>query len=222
MTTNATPSTPWLIDGPDDAPATVLLAHGAGAPMASPFMAAIAGGLAEKGWRVVRFEFPYMARMRETGRRQGPDRMPVLQETFWDQVRLQQAEWPARALFIGGKSKGGRVASLLIDELAVSGGVKGCLCLGYPFHPPGKPLTLRTEHLAALKTPTLILQGERDTFGKRGAVESFDLSPRVQVEWIPSGDHSFKPTKSSGLSEVQNWAIAIDRCDGFLRQLLNP
>ena len=81
---------PRLIDGPDAAPATVLLAHGAGASMDSPFMAAIAGGLAQLGWRVVRFEFPYMARMRETGRRQGPDRMPVLQEAFREQVRLEK------------------------------------------------------------------------------------------------------------------------------------
>jgi predicted alpha/beta-hydrolase family hydrolase len=221
MTLEALPPVPRLIDGPDDATATVLLAHGAGAPMDSPFMAAIAGGLAEKGWRVVRFEFPYMARMRETGRRQGPDRMPVLQETFRDQVRLERVEWPERPLFIGGKSMGGRVASLLIDELAVSGGVKGCLCLGYPFHPPGKPLTLRTEHLAALQTPTLILQGERDTFGKREEVESYALSPRVQVEWIPSGDHSFKPTKSSGLSEAGNWAMTVALGDQFLRQQLS-
>ena len=207
MTLEALPPVPRLIDGPDDAPATVLLAHGAGAPMDSPFMAAIAGGLAEKGWYVVCFEFPYMARMRETGRRQGPDRMPQLQETFREQVRLERATWPERPLFIGGKSMGGRVASLLIDELAATDGVKGCLCLGYRFQPPGKPLTL---------------QGERDTFGKREEVESYALSPRVQVEWIASGDHSFKPTKSSGLSEAENWATAIDRCDGFLRQLLNP
>ena len=221
MTTNVLHSIPRLIDGADDAMASVLLAHGAGAPMDSPFMAAIAGGLAQRGWCVVRFEFPYMARMRETGRRQGPDRMPLLQETFRDQVRLERVEWPERPLIIGGKSMGGRVASLLIDELAVSGGVKGCLCLGYPFHPPGKPLTLRTEHLAALQTPTLILQGERDTFGKREEVESYALSPRVQLEWIPSGDHSFKPTKSSGFSEAENWATAVTCSDGFLQQQLS-
>ena len=190
--------------------------------MDSPFMAAIAYGLAAAGWRVVRFEFGYMARMRETGRRQGPERMPVLQEAFRQQVRLETAAQPERPVFIGGKSMGGRVASLLVDELAASDGVRGCLCLGYPFHPPGKPLQLRTEHLAALNTPTLILQGERDTFGKRGEVEAYALSPGVQVEWIPSGDHSFKPTKSSGLSEAGNWATAVDRCDGFLRQRLNP
>ena len=221
MTLEALPPVPRLIDGPDDAPATVLLAHGAGAPMDSPFMASIAGGLAEKGWRVVRFEFPYMARMRETGRRQGPDRMPLLQEAFREQVRMERASWPKRPLFIGGKSMGGRVASLLIDELAANHGVRGCLCLGYPFHPPGKPLTLRTEHLASLQTPTLILQGERDTFGKREEVESYDLSPRVQLEWISSGDHSFKPTKSSGLSEAENWATAVTLSDQFKRELIS-
>jgi predicted alpha/beta-hydrolase family hydrolase len=215
-----TSSDPRLIDGPDDAPATVLLAHGAGAPMDSPFMAAIAGGLAAVGWRVVRFEFAYMARMRETGRRQGPDRMPVLEETFRRQVRLETAASPGRPLFIGGKSMGGRVASLLVKELAASDGVRGCLCLGYPFHPPGKPLQLRTEHLAALRTPTLILQGERDPFGRREEVETYGLSPAVQVAWLPSGDHSFKPTRSSGLSEAENWATAVAGCDRFVRGML--
>jgi predicted alpha/beta-hydrolase family hydrolase len=211
---------PRLIDGPDDAPATVLLAHGAGAPMDSLFMAAIASGLAESLWRVVRFEFPYMARMRETGRRQGPDRMPILQEAFRQQVQQEKAARPESALVIGGKSMGGRVASLLGDELAASVGVRGCLCLGYPFHPPGKPLQLRTDHLVALRTPTLILQGERDNFGKRGEVEGYGLSPQVQVEWIASGDHSFKPTKSSGLGEAENWATAVAMADRFLRKQL--
>jgi predicted alpha/beta-hydrolase family hydrolase len=150
---------PRLIDGLDASPVSVLLAHGAGAPMDSQFM----------------------ARMRETGRRQAPDRMPVLQEAFRQQVRPGMGERPERALFIGGKSMAGRVASLLIDELAVSDGVRGCMCLGYPFHPPGKPLQLRTEHLAGLRTPTLILQGERDSFGRRGEVETYSLSPQVQL-----------------------------------------
>ena len=210
-----------MIDGPDDAPATLLLAHGAGAPMDSPFMAAIASGLGAKGWRVVRFEFGYMARMRQTGRRQGPDRMPLLQEAFRQQVRLEQAAWPQRPLFVGGKSMGGRVASLLVDGLAAAAGVRGCLCLGYPFHPPGKPLTLRSEHLAELQAPTLILQGERDPFGKREEVGSYALSPQVQVGWIASGDHSFKPTKASGLSEAQNWATAVDLVDSFLGEVLH-
>ena len=222
MTLEAPPPLPQLIDGPADAPATLLFAHGAGAAMDSQFMAAIAGGLAAKGWRVVRFEFPYMARMRETGRRQGPDRLPLLQEAFREQVRVERASWPQRPLFIGGKSLGGRVASLLIDQLAASSGVQGCLCFGYPFHPPGKPLSLRTEHLAELQSPTLILQGERDPFGKRQEVESYVLSAQVQLQWIPSGDHSFKPTKSSGLSEADNWATAVAYGDQFIRQLISP
>jgi hypothetical protein len=117
---------------------------------------------------------------------------------------------------------GGRLASLLVDELAHSPGVRGCLCLGYPFHPPGKPDQLRTDHLAALATPTLILQGERDSFGKRGEVEGYRLSPQIQLQWIAYGDHSFKPTRSSGLSEVDTWAAAVGHADQFMAGLLNP
>jgi predicted alpha/beta-hydrolase family hydrolase len=99
--------------------------------------------------------------------------------------------------------------------------VRGCLCLGYSFHPPGKPLQLRTEHFAALQTPTLILQGERDSFGRREEVETYRLSPEVQLRWIPTGDHSFKPTRSSRLREEENRATAVALGDGFLRQLLS-
>ena len=215
------PSPPrTLVDGPDRAAATVLLAHGAGAPMDSPFMAAIASGLAERDWRVVRFEFPYMARQRSSGRRQAPDRLPVLQEALREQVRQELTAHPSRPLLVGGKSMGGRIASLLVDELAAMGPVRGCLCLGYPFHPPGRPETLRTEHLAALRSPTLILQGERDPFGRREEVETYRLSPAITLQWIPAGEHSFKPTRSSGLSEAANLADAVERADGFLRALL--
>lgn len=214
------PALPRLIEEAEDAPATVLLAHGAGAPMDSPFMAAIAAGLTEQGWRVVRFEFPYMARQRSTGRRRAPDRLPVLQEAFRQQVRQERQDFPERPVILAGKSMGGRVASLLVDELATAGEVCGCVCLGYPFHPPGRPEQRRTEHLVCLRTPTLILQGERDSFGRREEVEAYDLSPRVQLRWIPAGDHSFKPTRSSGLSEADNWATAVLLSDAFLRQRL--
>ena len=208
-------ATPRLVNSADDAAATVLLAHGAGAPMDSPFMAAMAEGLAARGWRVVRFEFPYMARQRLTGKKSAPDRMPVLQDCFRAQVHLER-ERGNGPLVIGGKSMGGRIASLLADPLAV----QGCLCLGYPFHPPGKPTQLRTEHLAALSTPTLILQGERDSFGGRGEVDTYPLSPQIQLQWLTAGDHSFKPTKSSGLSEAENWQTAISRADQFLQALV--
>jgi len=210
------PDAPRLIDGVATAPATLLLAHGAGAPMDSPFMAAIATGLAQRGWRVVRFEFPYMARARLTGRRGGPDRLPVLEQAFREQVAL---EAPDRPLLIGGKSLGGRVASLLVDALAATANVRGCLCFGYPFHPPGRPQQLRTAHLETLRTPTLILQGERDSFGRREEVAAYPLAAAVQLAWLPAGDHSFRPTRSSGLSEADNLAAAVDHADGFSRRL---
>ena len=218
---------PRLIDGPAAAPATLLLAHGAGAPMDSPFMEAIATGLADKGWRVVRFEFPYMAKARLTGRRGGPDRLPVLLECFRDQLNLEGGERP---LFLGGKSLGGRVASLLLDALSRGGSaadkdlaetVRGGICLGYPFHPPGKPERLRTEHLQTLQTPMLILQGERDPFGRPEEVAGYALSPQLQLQWIPHGDHSFKPSRSSGLTEAGNWALAVEHTDRFCREHLD-
>lgn len=205
-----------LVDGPATAPASLLLAHGAGAPMDSPFMAAIATGLAACGWRVVRFEFPYMAHTRVSGQRRAPDRLPRLLEAFREQVALEAG----RPLFIGGKSMGGRVASLLADALPASAALRGCLCFGYPFHPPGKPDQLRTEHLAALRTPTLILQGERDSFGKRGEVEGFTLAAAIELQWIPAGDHSFKPTRSLGCSEAGNWQLAVELADRFCRRQL--
>jgi predicted alpha/beta-hydrolase family hydrolase len=112
------------------------------------------------------------------------------------------------------------VASLLVDELASTAGVRGCLCLGYPFHPPGKPQQTRTQHLAALRTPTLILQGERDTFGRPEEVATYALSPRVQLGWIADGDHSFVPSRRSGRSDGENWATAVAWSDAFLRGLV--
>ncbi|MEB3306903.1 MAG: alpha/beta fold hydrolase [Cyanobacteriota bacterium] len=202
-----------LVDGPPAAAASLLLAHGAGAAMDSPFMEAMAQGLAGCGWRVVRFEFPYMARQRLSGRKSAPDRLPVLQACFRARVEQERGQGP---LLIGGKSMGGRIASLLADELAVA----GCVCLGYPFHPPGRPDKLRTEHLAALRTPTLILQGERDSFGRRGEVERYPLSAAIELGWLRAGDHSFRPTRSSGLTERQNWEQAIVEADRFLRRVV--
>lgn len=214
---DASPPAPSrLIDAPPDAPATLVLAHGAGGSMDSPFLTAIATGLASQGWRIWRFEFPYMARQRLTGRKGAPDALPKLLHSFRDEVALAATAGP---VFVGGKSLGGRVASLVVDDLAPAD-VRGCLCLGYPFHPPGKPNQLRTDHLAVLHTPTLILQGERDPFGRRDEVEHYALSPKLQVEWIPSGDHGFQPRRDSGLTTADTWALAVTRADHFCRECL--
>jgi len=201
-----------LVSGPSTAPLTLVLAHGAGAPMDSPFMAEMAEGLAEHGWRILRFEFPYMQKRREDGKRRPPDRAPVLLDHF--NAIVGDIGDPARVV-IGGKSMGGRMASMIADEA----GVAGLICLGYPFHPPGKPEKLRTAHLAGLKTPTLILQGERDTLGNKAEVSGYSLSPSIQVAWLEDGDHGFKPRKRSGRSETENLSEAVTLAHQFLAQI---
>tara|TARA_R110002072_G_scaffold43702_22_gene122625 strand:- start:2513 stop:3127 length:615 start_codon:yes stop_codon:yes gene_type:complete len=200
--------TDFLYNGPKTADKTVVLAHGAGAAMDSEFMEFFAAGLAEKGLRVARFEFPYMVRRREDGKRRPPDRAPVLLETYL----AIAAELGPENLVVGGKSMGGRVASMIADEA----GVAGLVCLGYPFHPPGKPEKLRTAHLADLKTPAMILQGERDPFGKRDEVAGYRLSKSIDVDFLPDGDHDLKPRKASGRTRAENWADAVHRMAAFI------
>ena len=107
---------------------------------------------------------------------------------------------------------GGRVASLLADELQPD----GLICFGYPFHPPGKPEKTRTAHLAELRTPTLILQGTRDPFGKHDEVARYPLSAQVQVDWLDTGDHDLKPLKSSGLTQADLIDQAAERAAAFM------
>jgi predicted alpha/beta-hydrolase family hydrolase len=197
-----------LRTGPGDAEKTLVLAHGAGAPMDSPFMDAMAEGLARHGVQVVRFEFPYMA-ARRRGKGGGPDREPVLRATW---ATVVEALGGGPRVFIGGKSMGGRMASLVADELRV----RGLVCLGYPFHPPGQLEKLRTAHLATLLTPTLIVQGERDTFGTRQEVEGYSLSSAIEVHFIADGDHSLEPRKRSGRTTEEAWAEAIEKMAAFL------
>lgn len=203
-----------LFDGPTDAAVTVVLAHGAGAAMDTPFMNFFAKGLADSGFRVVRFEFPYMANKRSSGTGKPPDREPVLRATWLRVIEMTRADSvrvKKSKLVVGGKSMGGRIASLIADEA----GVDGLVCLGYPFHPVGKPDKLRVEHLANIKTPTLIVQGERDSFGSREDVKEYKLSKAIKVIWVEDGDHSFKPRKSSGRTEQQNWQKGLDAILSF-------
>ena len=213
------PPTPLrLIDYPNgESRATLLLAHGAGASMDTQFMNFVAKNLAISGWTIIRFEFPYMAKRRATGIKAPPDRPKILQDHFISEVsELDQS----KPIIIGGKSMGGRIASLLVDQLAIDVHVRACICLGYPFHPIGRPLKLRTEHLEALQTPTLIVQGERDPMGNLHEVQHYPISDAIQFTWIKDGDHSFKPRKSSGLTEVGNLSMATEAVNSFLQSLL--
>lgn len=202
---------PYLTDGPKDASLTLVLAHGAGAPMDSDWMNTLTAMIAESGFRVVRFEFPYMAERRETGKKRPPNPARVLLQTWMDVI----SDLGPEHLVIGGKSMGGRIASMVADEARV----RGLVCLGYPFHPPGRPEKLRTEHLSALKTPTLICQGERDSFGTRDEVPGFGLSKAITLHWAPDGDHGLKPRKKSGFTEDGNMADAVTAITAFMQNL---
>jgi len=176
---------------------------------------------AARGIRVVRFEFPYMRARRIEGKRRGPDRPEVLLEAWREVVRelalplAASGQGGGAKLVIGGKSMGGRMASMIADEV----GARGLVCLGYPFHPPGKPQQLRTKHLASLQTPTLIVQGQRDPFGTPAEVAGYALSQCIRVQWIADGDHSFKPRKSSGRTEKQNLNDVVNAVDEFVASL---
>lgn len=206
----------FLTTGPDNSDVTILLAHGAGAPMDSAAMTAASEALAAQAIKVVRFEFDYMA-----SRRQGSRRPPPKAEFLIPQYEQAVSELKqSGTLIVGGKSMGGRVASMVADRLHGAGVAKGLICLGYPFHPPEKPETLRTAHLETLSTPTLILQGTRDPFGNRSEVEAYQLSDAVELFWLEDGDHDLKPRKSvSGYTtadhlntmaaKVRAWAEAL-------------
>ena len=210
----------FLFDGPPEAHTTVLLAHGAGAPMDSASMNATAKVLAEAGFRVARFEFGYMADRRTSDSRKPPPRA----ETLIPEYKTAIAELAVKGpLVIGGKSMGGRVASMAADELYATGKIAGLLCLGYPFHPPAKPGQLRTAHLGDLKTPTLIVQGTRDEFGTRDEVSGYALSDRIEILWLEDGDHDLKPRKSvSGFSAADHLKTLAEKAtawaDGITRR----
>ncbi|WP_296268637.1 alpha/beta family hydrolase [Pseudomonas sp. UBA6562] len=191
---------------------TLILAHGAGAPMDSPFMQQMAERLVAQGVAVVRFEFPYMAQRRQGGTRRPPNPQKALLEC-WRKVHAQVRPLVTGRLAIGGKSMGGRMASLLADEL----GADALVCLGYPFYAVGKPDKPRTEHLATLGTRSLIVQGERDALGNRQAVDAYSLSPAIELCWLQAADHDLKPLKASGCTHDGHLQQAAQRVAAFLK-----
>ena len=205
-----------IIDGGPDPFATILLAHGAGAAMDSGTMTSLAAALVAAGFEVVRFEFAYMA-ARRTGGRKPPPRA----ETLLDEYRAAVAAAPpGRPLVIGGKSLGGRVASMVADELFAAGRAKGLLCVGYPFHPPGRPERLRTAHLATLSTPALVAQGTRDPFGTPAEVGAYGLSDRIEMLWLEDGDHDLKPRKTvSGFTHADHLRTVAEAARDWARRV---
>jgi hypothetical protein len=208
----------FLFDGPQDARVTILLAHGAGAPMDSASMNATAKALAAEGLRVARFEFSYMAGRRSGAGRKPPPRADKVMPEFVAAVDdLGPTNGP---LLIGGKSMGGRVASMVADTLFDAGRIAGLVCLGYPFHPPGKPETLRTAHLAELRTPTMIFHGTRDEFGSPAEIATYNLSAAITVQFLEDGDHDLKPRKAlSGFSTGDHLKTIAASLDAWVKRL---
>lgn len=194
---------------------TLILAHGAGAPMDSPFMEEVTRHLLVLGVSVVRFEFPYMAQRREDDVRRPPNRMDVLQD-HWRKVYRRVQEQSDVPVVLAGKSMGGRVASMLADELQAS----ALICFGYPFHPARKPEKPRTEHLRELRTPTLIVQGEHDALGKRETVETYVLSSAIEVAWLAMADHDLKPLQRSGFTHTEYLQHAALQAAAFIKRSL--
>jgi predicted alpha/beta-hydrolase family hydrolase len=173
-------------------------------------MQLMAEGLAKYDINVVRFNFAYMQLAEDLGKRRPPDRAEKLLVHFTKLLSEIDDRLP---IFIGGKSMSGIMASILLQESTAL----GCICIGYPFHPPSKPEKLRTEHLLAMNKPVLILQGDRDTFGTREEISAYHLSAQVQVNYLTDGDHSFKPRKASGYTLDGHINLAITQTAEFIK-----
>ncbi|HEX2841669.1 alpha/beta family hydrolase [Hyphomicrobium sp.] len=211
--------TAFLTNGPEDATTWLLLAPGAGAPMTSGWMGRMSELLAEAGLHVVRFDFAYMTARQTSGSRRPPPKAERLISEYEAAVADITAKRKGGQLLIGGKSLGGRVASLAAQGLYDAGHIAGLVCLGYPFHPPDKPDQLRTQHLLALSCPTLIVQGTRDPFSGRDEVPGFGLPSAISVYWATDGDHDLAPRRASGATLDSNLTAAANEIAGFAKRL---
>jgi uncharacterized protein len=202
--------------GTPESIACLILAHGAGADKDSEFMQDMATRIAKLGITVVRFNFDYMIKRQQDGKRRPPDRMPKLQQNYKNIIE-QVHQTLNLPMWIGGKSMGGRVASLISEEQE---NVRGFIGLGFPFHAPGKPPKDRILHLEHIDKPSLIIQGDRDTMGTRDEVNTYSISKLVEIAWLEDGDHSLKPRKKSGHSYEQHLESTALNVANFIRAQL--
>jgi uncharacterized protein len=188
-----------LLQAPPQPRACFVLAHGAGAGMAHPFMAAVAAGLAQRGIASLRYQFPYMERR---SRRPDPPKLAhaTVRAAVAEAARLQ----PRLALVAGGKSFGGRMTSQA-QAAAPLAGVRGLAFLGFPLHPAGRPSRERGEHLFDIGVPMLFLQGTRDNLASLSELEPLceALGPRAVLRLFEDADHSFHVPARSGRSDAQ-------------------
>ena len=206
-------SPPSRHEGPAKGPAPgLVLAHGAGAGQASPFMTKVARGMADRGIATATFDFPYMR-----ARRKLTDPPHVLENAWREALDAARSQLPASQIVIGGKSMGGRIASQVAAQGAP--GISGLVFLGYPLHPPGKPLQRRDAHLPRIAEPQLFVQGTRDGFGTAAEIRELLKSlQRATLHEVEGGDHSFK-VSGRGAKPDDVLAGIMDVVAGWIRQL---
>jgi hypothetical protein len=185
----------------------VILGHGAGQGMHSPFMTWFHTELARRGFLSVRFDFDYMA-----AKRRFPDPQPKLQARYRAVIERVITDYKPGRIVIGGKSMGGRVASYIAGDTP---GVEGLIFLGYPLHPPGKTDQLRDEHLYALKIPMLFISGTKDIFAERNLLEKVvgRIGAHATLVWVEGGDHSLKRSRK----DTESPETAAQTIDDWMR-----
>ena len=207
-----------LLFAPPDARACYVLAHGAGAGMAHPFMQAIAAGLAERGIATLRYQFPYM----EAGRKR-TDPPAIAHAAVRAAVAEAQRRFPKVPLVAGGKSFGGRMTSQAQAALPLPG-VRGLVFLGFPLHPAKKPSSERAKHLADVAVPMLFLQGTRDALAALDQLEPVckALGTRATLRLIQDADHSFHVPARTGRNEAEVRAELLDVAAAWITTTCRP
>ena len=201
----------WIAEKPKDwdGDVAIILAHGAGQGMDSPFMNFFHTELARRGYLSVKFNFNYVEKGRKI-----PDRLPDMQARYRQIVEEVAAAFTPRRIVIGGKSMGGRVASTISDARP---GLSGLIFLGYPLHPPGKPEQMRDAHLYAIDVPMLFISGTRDTLAQQDLLQKVmeKLASRATMRWIEEGNHSLEIRRSG----TRSWPGAIASIDEWLKTI---
>ena len=199
---------------------TLVLAHGAGAGQDSRFITQFASGLASRGVDVLTFNFLYTEQ-----RRRIPDRTEKLEACYRAAISAARSHAPfgGNAVFIGGKSMGGRIATHLAAAAgrdAPAHGINGLVLLGYPLHPPGKPDQLRAAHLEKIRVPMLFVQGSRDPFGTPAELQPVleRLGPHATLHVVENGDHSLAPSRKGAASVDQTYSDLQDLIAKWLRR----
>jgi len=204
----------WVRNGSASRRPIYVCGHGAGAPYTSAFMQAVAEGLEKRGACVLRFHFPYMQRGVRDKRRYPPDRPAVLLATCRAIVALATG-WLPKArraqppLFVGGKSMGGRMMSMLLAEDDAPA-TAGAIYLGYPLHAPGRTDKLRDAHLSRVRVPQLFVSGSRDALARYELLEPVVKKlARATLHCVDGGDHSLSRTRREPLGGSDVWLDAV-------------